>query len=120
MNKRLFTVATVAFLSLLALAGVALASYWLYSEVMTTNVSDYTLTIEQTINGLEVTISGQLLDPNTLPVNLADIVIYRCDSDGSVLETVATASTDLTGHYSHLWTASTEGTYYFKAGYFVT
>lgn len=110
----------VIILSIAIPIAVVGAGYWIYSQVISVSVSDYALDISASKNGLEVIFTGQLLDPSGNPVNGADIVIYRTDSDGMVLETIATVTTDATGHYSYTWTASTEGTYYFKSGYQVS
>ena len=115
--NRTMIVLTAIFVAFAVSMVIVRGSYWVYSQLMTTSLSDYTLSIEQTVNGLELTITGQLLDPDGLPVNAASILIYRCDFDGVVLETVATLTTDATGHYSHVWTAAAEGTYYWKSGY---
>lgn len=110
----------ISLLVISMIVSVVYASYWIYSNVITVSVSDYTLTISWTTNGLEVYITGQLLDDASQPVVGGSVVIYRTDNAGVILETIATATTDASGNYAHTWIAPTEGTYYFKSGYEVT
>lgn len=117
LRKKILAVLLVGII--LASVSAVYAGYWIYSQLMTVNVTNYSLTIDKTLNGLEVTIFGQLLNPMDIAVANADVEIHRCDADGVIIATLTTVTTDVDGRYSHVWTAPTEGTYYFKSAYFV-
>lgn len=114
------TSSTMAFIAFLAIVGGAYASYTIYSNLVTVTVTDYSLSLSESHNGLMVTLDGSLLNPSGNPIPGASVALYRCDSSGAILETVTTLTTNSTGQFSHVWTAPLAGNYYFKASYLVT
>lgn len=98
----------------------AIAAYWVYSNVVTVSVSDYTLTLAETHNGLAFHLTGNLKDPSNANLVGAQVVIYQTDASGNVLGTLGTTTTDASGNYALDWQAPSIGTYSFKSGYQVT
>ena len=95
--------------------------YWIYSDLLTLNVSDdYSLTLTASPNGLIITLSGILLDPNDIHLQDKTIILERFDdaSGTNLLETLTpNPTTDVNGYYEYEWTAPVLDTYYFRAKY---
>ena len=115
MKKFLVKVALI-YLALL-LAGTAIAAYWIYSNVVTVTVNDYTLILDVTTDGREVTLTATLKDPSGNPVNGTTIYFYNCtDLNGSNRTQIGTNVTNPNGVAIFKWLAPKNGTYYFQAG----
>ena len=115
--KKLVVKIALIYLALL-LAGTAIAAYWIYSNVIQVTVSDYTLSLNATINGREVILNATLKDPNGSPVSGVTIYFYNCsDTNRSDPHQLGTSLTDNNGIATFKWLAPKNGTYYFYAAY---
>jgi protocatechuate 3,4-dioxygenase beta subunit len=110
---------TAVFLIFFAFVSAAYAGYWIYSNVVSVSVSNYTLTLAESHNGYAVNLHGRLTDPGGAGVPSASIEIYQTDADGSIVTSIGSVTTNATGYFSMDRTMDTDGTYYFKGGYFV-
>jgi hypothetical protein len=112
-------------LVLVALAGVAYASYWVYSNIVHVHVgpTSYTLSLyvddADIVLGEQVSLWGSLKLGDTYVTN-ASIHIYLTDASGNIIRELGTTSMDYFGYFHFKWTLTETGDYYFKAGYEVT
>jgi hypothetical protein len=118
--------AILAAVVLIALAGVAYAGYWVYSNIVHVHVgpTSYTLSLyvedADIVLGENVSLYGYLYLGDT-PVGNAIIHVYLTDASGNIIKEIGTDTTrSWNGYFSVEWTPTETGDYYFKAGYEVT
>jgi hypothetical protein len=108
-------------LVLIALAGVAYAGYWVYSNIVHVHVgqTSYTLSLyvddADIVLGEQASLWGSLKLGDTYVTNVL-IHIYLTDASGNIIRELGTTSTNYLGYFYPTET----GDYYFKAGYEVT
>lgn len=108
--------ALILYAVFLSVMGIVGASYWIYTNVVSVNIQ-YSFTLSENRDGATVTLTANLQDAGT-PVNNALIHFYNCsDSIGTIDTQLGTNTTTSLGTCTWKWTASQNGTYYFKAGY---
>jgi len=110
---------TVVFLIFFAFVSAVYAGYWIYSNVVSVSVSNYTLTLAESHDGYAINLHGRLTDPAGAGVPSVPIEIYQTDSGGNIVASIGSATTNATGYFSYDHMAPGDGTYYFKGGYFV-
>jgi hypothetical protein len=117
--------AILAAVVLIALAGVAYAGYWVYSNIVHVHVGPtlYTLSLyvedADIVLGETVELYGYLYLGDT-PVGNAIIHVYLTDASGNIIKEIGTDTTRSYGYFCVKWTPTETGDYYFKAGYEVT
>jgi hypothetical protein len=112
MNKKL-AVALVGVISLATLS-LVYASYPLWGNMVEHTVSDYTLTLAVTSNGLEVTCRGNLTYMDT-GVPGKTITIFHCNQAGDPIEpALITNTTDTNGFYTVSFNETTAAVYRYK------
>ena len=116
MNKSV-KYATVAFGVFSLMLVLVSGAYTLWSDVVQEDVSDYSLSLTSSSNGLGVTLSGTLLDGDTTPVSGATVSLYEVDNmAGDTPVLIQNVTTDGSGEYSY-WFIESAGTHYYQASY---
>jgi len=118
-------------LAVAAIIGVAIAGYWIYSNIVSVVYTPpkFTLTLEANqISDYEINLTAVLtvkhfggLAPE--PVANAEIHFYRTYENGTIMEELGTKYTNSDGVATLIWKvpepeAPDNVTYYFMAGYF--
>ena len=110
---------TIIFLVALLTVGVVYAAYWLYSSVVTMTITNYTLDLQVTNDGLEVTFTATLKDPNGQAVSGETVEFWNCtdpsNPSGTLNYKFGEAVTDDSGVATLTVTVPKEGTYNFVA-----
>jgi len=117
--------AVLVALVLVALAGVAYAGYWVYSNIVHVHVGPTSYTLSLSVDDAEIVLGEQaslwgFLQLGDTYVSGATIHIYLTDASGNIIKELGTTSTDYAGFFYFKWTPTETGDYYFKAGYEVT
>jgi len=98
------------------IAAASAAGYWVYSNLIHVTLSNYSLTLNETHDGLKVHFTGYLLDPSGNPLNGKTVEIFQTDSDGvDVMQSLANVTTSGNGNFTYDWIAPAAGDYYFQA-----
>jgi len=103
---------------LLAIAGVA-ATYWIYSNIVTVHVGEYTLSLNapsSVVTYQNISFTGSLTYDGA-GVSAETIHIYRTDGTGLIQEELGTTLTIGDGTFSFEWNATITGDLHFKAGW---
>jgi len=116
--------ALLVVLVLVALVGVAYASYWVYSEIIHVHVGSTSYTLSLSIEDADIVLGEKVglyghLKLGETYVDGATIHIYLTDASGNIVKELGTTTTYL-GYFYFYWTPTETGDYYFKAGYEVT
>jgi hypothetical protein len=117
-------------LAVAAIIGVAIAGYWIYSNIVSVVYKPpvVTLTLEANqISDYEINLTAVLTVKHfggltSEPVANAEIHFYRTYENGTIIEELGTGLTNTDGVATLVWKvpdAEANVTYYFKAGYFV-
>jgi hypothetical protein len=123
-RKRLLLALAVA-----AIIGVAIAGYWIYSNIVSVVYTPpvVTLTLEANqISDYEIKLTAVLTVKHfgglaSEPVANAEIHFYRTYENGTIIEELGTGLTNPDGVATLVWkvpSSEANVTYYFKAGYF--
>ena len=111
-------IATVLFIVFLASIWIAYASYMIYSNEVTINVSKYTLTLAATplsVDQYELVTLQATLDLDGSPVGVGHVIhFYQGEAQ------LGTSLTDSIGVATFVWNATNVGSIKLKAGYEVT
>jgi protocatechuate 3,4-dioxygenase beta subunit len=110
---------TAVFLMFFTFVSAAYAGYWIYSNVVSVSVSNYTLTLAEFHDGYAINLHGRLTDPGGTGVPSVSIEIYQTDVSGNIITPIGSTTTNATGYFSIDHMAVSDGMYYFKGGYFV-
>lgn len=108
-------IATVLFIVFLIGTWTAYATYTIYSNIVTVD-ANYTFTLSQTLSNSDVTLTARLMKTGS-PVPLALINFYSCDSNGGSPLPLESVPTNADGYAVHMLTLTTNGIYYYQAGY---
>lgn len=119
-------------LAVAAIIGVAIAGYWIYSNIVSVVYTppEFTLTLEANqIGDYEINLTAVLTVKHfgglaSEPVANAEIHFYRTYENGTIIEELGTKYTNSDGVATLIWKvpdpeAPDNVTYYFMAGYFV-
>jgi hypothetical protein len=119
-------------LAVAAIIGVAIAGYWIYSNIVSVVYTPpkFTLTLEvNQIGDYEINLTAVLTVKHfgglaSEPVANAEIHFYRTYENGTIIEELGTKYTNTDGVATLIWKvpdpeAPDNVTYYFMAGYFV-
>ena len=109
---------TIMFLLALLAVGVVYAVYRIYSNVVTVTISDYTLNLEVTYNGREVTLIATLLYPNNTAVPGKTIEFWNCsdsNNPSSLIHKFGQKTTNSSGIATLTIIVPRNGTYHFVA-----
>jgi hypothetical protein len=116
MDKRLKMLTALTVITIMTVA-IVYASYWIYSNVITVNVG-YNLVLTYTVNDGSVTLIANLTKLDGSPMSGATIHFFKCSDDlGNGRSEIGTDPTNASGIATYTYTFSTNGTYYFQAGY---
>jgi hypothetical protein len=92
-NKKLLHLG-ILFAIALASLSLTYGAYWIYSNIIQSNVEDYTLTLTETHTGRSYLFTALLKDPTGNPVNSATIYFYNCTNvQGTISKQLGTNST---------------------------
>lgn len=108
-------IATVLFIVFLASIWTAYAGYTIYSNIVTVD-ANHVFTLSQSLSNSEVTLTARLMKTGS-PVPSASINFSSCNIDGGSLSLLGTATTNATGYAVYKLNLTTNGTFYYIAGY---
>lgn len=116
MNQKLKAILIILAVAGLIVGVAAGAAYWVYSNSITDQASDYDVELSTSWNGLTVTLTATVTNPLDAPIQDA-VVQFGTGTDAASFQYKGQATTDASGIASYSYKVDSEGTYSHIARY---